>query len=247
MAKRIIFIHGFLENAGMWNYLIPHLSLKSYKVHTPEIPGHGRNTALPDELNAPAYCRNLLQQVDLQADDTAFIIGHSMGGYLASELVHMIPGQVRGLCLFHSKAGTDLPEKIHERKRAIAAAGENKELYVRTMITNIFYEKNRNRFSGEMESLIEDAKKLSKETIQGAQQVMIGRNDNVERLKHRSFPLYYYQGEFDNSVPSVITQDEMKLLPGAVGHLSHGAGHMGHIETQRDAIEFIQRILRADA
>jgi pimeloyl-ACP methyl ester carboxylesterase len=245
-SRHLILIHGFLEDASMWNHLLPHLSKKDYIISTPELPGHGHNEIIPAEKTAAAYCDAILQQLHLQPEDTALIIGHSMGGYLATTLVQQMPCKVRALCLFHSKAGADSPQKITDRRRAIEAARENKALYVRTMINGIYGEKNRTTCAPEIEKQIAYASGLTFETIEAAQLVMISRADNIESMKQRNFSLYYYLGDIDSSLPLEIMKQELDQLPGAVAHIAHDIGHMGHIERTREAADFIQRILRAE-
>lgn len=244
--KRLVFIHGFLEHAGMWNAIISGISKKNYVLNTPELPGHGKNLSIPERHHASVWCKNILEQLNLGADENVFIIGHSMGGYLASSLVEMIGHQVSGLCLFHSKAGADHEQKIEDRNRAIDAAKANKELYVRTMINGIFYEKTRTIHQPEIEKQISYAQQLSVESIVASQEVMISRPDQIEFLKRRNFPLFYFLGENDTSIPLDIIQNEIRNLPGALAHIEPGIGHMGHIEATKSAIAFIQRILHTD-
>ncbi len=244
--KRLVFIHGFLENATMWKTIVPHLSKSNYKLDFPELPGHGENSFLPEQKTAEAYCQNILDQLALNEDDRLFIIAHSMGGYLSASLAAMIPNQISALCLFHSKACADTDEKKAERRKAIEAATKNKDLYVRTMITNIFYEKNRERCRAEIEKLISEAQQLSVETIVSAQHVMIQRPDRIAAMQSRNFPLYYFLGDKDTSVSLKVVEKELEQLPGAVAHIARETGHMGHIENNREVVEFLQRIMRAD-
>jgi pimeloyl-ACP methyl ester carboxylesterase len=244
--KRLVFIHGFLENAGMWNAIISGISKRNYKLDTPELPGHGKNLQVPEQHHVSVWCKNILDQLDIHADERVFIIAHSMGGYLASSLVEMLGDQVSGLCLFHSKAGADHAQKIEDRKRAIDAAKSNKDLYVRTMINGIFYEKTRTIHQTEIEKQISYAQQLSVEAVVASQEVMISRPDQIGFLKRRNFPLFYFLGENDTSIPLDVIQNEIRNLPGALAHIEPGIGHMGHIEATKSAISFIQRILHTD-
>jgi len=244
--KRLVFIHGFLENASMWQPVVPRLSKKENGVSTPELPGHGKNLSLPKEISAKSYCHNILEQLDLEEEESVFIVAHSMGGYLSATLASMIPEKIRGLCFFHSKASADTQEKIADRERAIKAARENKELYVRTMLTSVFHPDNRTRCKDSLEKLIADAGKLSTEAVVAAQQVMISRPDQIATLQNRNFPLYYFLGDADPSLPLDIMKGELDQMPGAVAQIEPGIAHMGHLEHPQAAIDFIQRILRAD-
>jgi pimeloyl-ACP methyl ester carboxylesterase len=244
--KHIAFIHGFLESASMWQYILPHLSKSGYVIHLPELPGHGANNVLPTEQSAVTWCEDILQQINLPGRESLFIVAHSMGGYLAATLATMIPNHIRGLCFFQSKAGADNEEKITDRKRAILAAKENKNLYVRTMITNSFTPESRIRCKVQLEKMVVEAQQLELETIVAAQTVMINRPDRVNDMKLRNFPLYYFLGGRDPSLPMEVMNEELNQLPGAMTYVVQNIGHMGYVESNKEASEFLQRILRAD-
>lgn len=247
MAKqRLVLLHGFLESAAMWKYIVPRLSYRrNFNLSIPELPGHGNNTFLPNELTMEAYCQNILDQLKLDDKEEVFIIGHSMGGYLAANLAAMMPQRVSGLCFFQSKAGKDSEEKITERKRAIEAARQNKSLYVRTMLTNCVLEANRDRLREDLEQTIAEANKLSFDAINAAQTVMIGRPCNIDVLKNRRFPLYYFLSHLDPSLPSEVLDKELAQLPGAVAYHASNTAHFGYMESNREAVDFIKRIIMA--
>ncbi|HEY8403244.1 MAG TPA: alpha/beta hydrolase [Flavobacteriales bacterium] len=247
MAKqRLVLIHGFLESAAMWKYIVPRLSYRrNFNLSIPELPGHGNNAFLPKEFTMEAYCQNILEQLKLNDKEEMFIIGHSMGGYIGAHLAAMMPKRVSGLCFFQSRAGNDSDEKIQERKRAIEAARQNKSLYVRTMLTNCVLEANRDRLREELEHMIAEAGKMSFESISGAQQAMILRNDNVELLKDRKFPLYYFLSPQDTALPMDIMEKELAELPGAVAYYATNCAHFGYMEANREAVDFIKRIIMA--
>jgi pimeloyl-ACP methyl ester carboxylesterase len=247
MAKKhLVFLHGFLEDHTMWKPLLPMLSLRNYHVHFPTLPGHSDEQPLAPSSSTSDYVDAVLSQLPISPDNKVFVIGHSMGGYLASHVVQRIHAQVCGLLLFHSKAGADSEEKINDRKRAIAAAQENKNLYVRGMITGCYAPSLREQLQTEMEAHIAFAQTLSAETIAASQQFMIQREDALDFMKHRHFPLYYFLGKKDASIPLEVAQAELAQLPGAMAHVSEDAAHMGHLESTREAADFIQRILRAE-
>lgn len=246
--KRLVLIHGFLENASMWQYIVPRLSYRrNFNLSIPELPGHANNAFIPNEHTAEAYCKNILDQLKLKPNEEMFIIGHSMGGYLAANLAAMMPHRISGLCFFQSKAGADSEEKKTERRRAIEAARQNKSLYVRTMLTSCVLERNRERLREDMERTIADAEKLSFEAIEAAQEVMIARPDNVEILKDRKFPLYYFLSEQDLSLPIDVLNREMEQLPGAVSYIASNTAHFGYMEANNEAVSFVKRIIMADS
>ncbi len=166
-----------------------------------------------------------------------------MGGYLASTLVRMIPHRIHALGFFHSKAGADGTEKIEDRKRAISAAAHNKDLYLATMLQNTLAEENRPLFQQELSAMIEQAKiDITAECIEAAQEVMIERPDNVDFLSRVPFPIYYFLGKKDKSIPFDLMRAELNALPEAKVHISETAGHMGHIECKQESIDWLKSV-----
>ena len=244
MKLRLVLLHGFLEDRSMWEPLIALLSLRGVQVDTPELPGHGDRRALPAELSAETYADDVMSQLHLADDEQFFLIGHSMGGYIASSIAALYPQRIAGMLLFHSKAGADDALKKADRQRAIEAVQQNKALYVRTMITNTFHPDNRERLKNRIDKLVERALLMDTEAIVAAQRVMIDRPDRVHDMQQRAFPLFYYLGADDTSIPLYVALQEIQQLPGAMYHITSEAAHMGQWESAQDAAQFIQRIIR---
>jgi len=243
--KHLALIHGFLETPSMWQQVLGHISKKDFVIHTPSIPGHGDNLALPSELTAKSYAQNLWQQMNIPDDEEVFIIGHSMGGYLASSIAASRASGIAGLCLFHSKCGEDTTQKKEDRKRSIKAITENKSLYVRTMINSLFHTSKATGLADVIQKHIMDAMLISEEAMVAAQTVMMDRPDHILTMQNRHFPLFYFLGDRDSSLPIEMMKEELAQLPGAVSHVAAETGHMGHYESNKETGIFLQRVILA--
>jgi len=245
VSRRLVLIHGFTERPSMWDALVSELNNPRIAVSTPSIPGHGEHPDLLNACTAKAYCEALLKQIP---DDNLpwIVIGHSMGGYLASSLVKMVPHRIHALGFFHSKAGADNASKIDDRKRAMAAASKSKDLYLATMLRNTLAEGNVAQFLHELNDMIEAAQHdITSDCIVAAHSVMIERPDNVEHLKNVGFPIYYFLGAEDKSIPYEQIKTELASLPKAHVQIIEHAGHMGQIECKADAVEWIRSLCMA--
>ena len=241
-TRRLVLIHGFTERPSMWDDLIVDLHDETITISTPSIPGHGNLRAIPSERTAKAYCAAIIKQIP---DDSLpwIVVGHSMGGYLASSLVAMMPNRIAALGFFHSKAGADNAQKKEDRRRAISAAAQNKDLYLDTMLRNTLAEKNLDLHRNELQSMIESAKTdITPECIAASHEVMIERPDNIDFLATARFPIYYFLGSDDKSIPYEQITSEIEAIPNAIVQLERHVGHMGHIECREAAADWLFKV-----
>ncbi len=244
--KHIVFIHGFLENASMWKHVLGHLSKKEFAIHTVELAGHGTRGLLNTNATMADFAKDIYQQIEKKKGEKTMLIGHSMGGYAALELCKLLGHDVSSLCMFHSTARADSIEKKEARDRAIEAVKKNKSLYTRTMISSLFSEKNKTNLRSQIEKNIVVANAIETAAIINSLNAMRNRNDHLNWLLQRSFPLYYFLGDEDARLPLTEMHEELNQLPGAVSEIIPNIGHMGHLECLKQASSFIQRVIRAD-
>ena len=243
--KHLILIHGFLEDASMWNVLPPKTLSRNIQIHTPELAGHGNRLAL-NHADIPAFAKDIVNQLTIASEDTAVVVGHSMGGYVAIEVMKLLKASARALCLMHSTAREDTEIKKADRLRAIEAVTHNKTLYTRTMITSLFHEKKRELLRDAIENNIAIANRMEVEAITSAITAMRNRPDQLGNLRDRSYPLYYFLGDGDSRLPLDEMNEEMRQLPGCVAEIAEKTGHMGHLECPGAVALFLQRIVRAE-
>lgn len=232
----VLLIHGFLETEAMWKFLLPAL------------PGGVSHTcvSLPaSEPGAPlmAGIAEAASEICSRLEGKWLVIGHSMGGYVAAEIAHQQPHRVEGLCMLHSTATADSPERQRDRLRAIEALYAGKHRYVRTMINSLFHDPA--LALAAREEMIDHAVSLDEAQVASCIQAMMRRHDHVATLAARAFPLYYFLGTADSRLPVTMMQEELSRLPGAVAHFADGCGHMGHLECPGEVIAFVRRVLMA--
>jgi pimeloyl-ACP methyl ester carboxylesterase len=243
MSIRVIFIHGFLEGPSMWREIIADLALSESEYQCVSLPGHGVRHDFPNEISMEGYVSYVLDQIHLEGVDRLALVGHSMGGYVASSMAARLDGVLHELCLFQSKAGSDNPEKKEERQRAIAIAEENRLLYIRTMLRGIFHPETLHRFEGAYEALVSEALSLPEKTIANSQYVMMSRPDQIEALRKRSFRISYFLGEDDRSIPLSTALDEAATLRAEHVVTCPGMAHVGHLEKKQEAVSFLLSLI----
>ncbi len=109
----ILFVHGL---GGCWeNWLenIPHFS-RSHRVVALDLPGFGASPMPKWEISMPAYGRMLAEFCEkLGLDQETTVVGNSMGGFIATELVIEHPDRFSRLVLV-SAAGITFARMRHE-------------------------------------------------------------------------------------------------------------------------------------
>jgi pimeloyl-ACP methyl ester carboxylesterase len=100
------------------------------------------------------------------------------------------------------------------------------------------------RCAAELSGMIADAQQdISSACIEAAHTVMIQRPDNVEHLRHVSYPVYYFLGRNDKSIPLEQLTDELNALSNARITIVENTGHMGQVEAPQEALMWLKELI----
>ena len=117
MAERLLFIHGFGCDSRFWKPQIEAFNVGSYEVVAPDLPFHGGRRPHPPgpplpsgEGGAAATVAEVEKSleglarwvVEEYGDRPSVLIGHSLGGMIALQVVRERPELVRGIVLVDS-------------------------------------------------------------------------------------------------------------------------------------------------
>ncbi len=122
-APRVLALHGWLDNAASFLPLAPFLG--GIELVAIDMPGHGRSAHLPAgaDYSFAGALTNLLDVADALGWDRFGLLGHSMGGAIASLLAAACPERVTRLLAIEA-IGTlaETPEQTVPRLREALAA-----------------------------------------------------------------------------------------------------------------------------
>ena len=93
-GKVIIGLHGYLDNAESLRLLAPYL--QSHRFVAIDLAGHGRSShrAQGAHYNQADYLQDLYALIESQKWDDVILLGHSLGGILASLFAALFPEKV---------------------------------------------------------------------------------------------------------------------------------------------------------
>jgi pimeloyl-ACP methyl ester carboxylesterase len=239
----VVLLHGFLENAGMWQPLVPSLE-KKYRVIAIDLLGHGQTPPL-------GYVQTMEDQADMVHAvlhelriRKAVLAGHSMGGYVALAFAEMFPEMIKGLALINSTSRADSNERKANRDRAIVAVKQNCCAFVSMSIANLFSKENREKFSAEIEAVKKEAMKTPLQGIVASLEGMKIRKDREVLMHFGPYPIVLMLGRKDPVLP--YEENATQVAGTKTLLVSLPDGHMGPIENQsgveKELLDFIRSI-----
>ncbi|XP_067353390.1 serine hydrolase-like protein isoform X2 [Channa argus] len=111
-GRPVLCVHGWADNCGSFNTLIPLLP-KEYKYVAVDLAGHGWSSHRPPGVSYqfPSYVMDVLRVVDALQWSKFSIIGHSMGGNVAGLFSALYPEMIDALVLLDSSGFLPTDEK----------------------------------------------------------------------------------------------------------------------------------------
>lgn len=100
-GQPILFIHGLGSSGRDWEYQIDFFS-PSYRVVTYDVRGHGKSEKPRGPYSVPLFAADTVALIRALQIEPAHIVGISMGGMIAFELVVSAPELVRSLVIVNS-------------------------------------------------------------------------------------------------------------------------------------------------
>jgi len=225
----IVFLHGFCESQDVWNDFVMPLA-NQFQIITIDLPGHGRS-AVPDDFSMDAQAQQVHQTLLVLNVEKCLLVGHSMGGYVALAFAEKFPQLLRGLCLFHSSALPDTPEKKENRLKTIDFVQKHGvDKFMESFVAPLFAPSNREACQTAIEKMQTIGKATPQETIVGCLHAMRDRPDRTEVLKNAAFPVLFLAGKEDPAVPLEATLQQCHLPENSMTYFLGQVGHMGMFE-----------------
>lgn len=219
----VIFLHGFMENTSMWQHLIQRLPVQAICI---DLPGHGKSADFGHEpYSIQVMAQHVWQIIEENGWQQAQIVGHSMGGYVAIELMKAHP-EMEHIYLLHAHPWADSEVKKSDRNRVIQLVQDKAAMFIQEAIPNQFWQKER---ISEIEAYKREALRMTPTAIAHAAQAMRDRPDNSAFVVAYKDRFTFIQGRYDSLIPKMDVLNY--CLQNGINYieLSH-SGHMGQVE-----------------
>jgi len=114
----VVLLHGFMDAGGTWDLVAPHLVSAGYFVVAPDLRGFGLSDRVPrgGYYHFPDYVADLAQLVDALELKSFRLVGHSMGGTIASLYSGVCGDRIASLAIIEGVGPPDnIPEVAPDR------------------------------------------------------------------------------------------------------------------------------------
>jgi len=223
----LVFFHGFCEQLSLWDQVLPELN--NYRILSLDLPGFGLSNGFAFESlhEMGIEVEVLLKQLEIE---NPIVFGHSMGGYLAANMIHSQQLHPRALAMVHSVFSKDNHEKKQNRDKTIAFLNANPlTSFLKVFITGLFAPNNaaQSTFVDKAEQLVSNNNKRS---VIAALKAMRNRNDSYEWLETVDLPILIIAGREDTHVSLATSIKEASLCKRGSLIILDDCGHIGQFE-----------------
>ncbi|CAM3219046.1 alpha/beta fold hydrolase [Stackebrandtia soli] len=228
MPDPIVMLHPMGASGRIWRGPAGELR-RDYQVMTPDLPGHGANTAPFSIARATTEVVQILRGLDRPAH----LVGSSLGATVALEAALALPGRVQGL--FLSGAMVIAPRTTLAAQRAITAVIPLR-LAARFSLDMVdpAVDVDRDTFS-------DDIRRAGRRTQSRALRDL-ARSTVADRIPGIMAPTWVCCGDRDR-----LNMASARLLatriPGATMKLIHDAGHLWHLQRPRLCADLIREYI----
>ena len=219
--KEIFFISGLLSNESVWKYQIESLG------------GRAITKVVSPTEETP---QKMLDKILKEAPDRFVLIGHSMGGWLAMEVMRKAKDRVSSLCLLNTTARSDSPEKRNKRLELISRAqkGEFPSI-VRELVDNFVVVPSAKK---EVEKMFFE---VGVDAFIRQEKSMLSREEFESILPTISCPTLVIHAEKDKLFSLDDHQNIVNKIPNAKLEIVENSGHMSPLEMPDKVNSFLKK------
>jgi pimeloyl-ACP methyl ester carboxylesterase len=180
-----------------------------------------------------AIARRILQE----APPRFALAGHSMGGYIAFEIVRQAPERVMRLALLNTQAVPDTPEASERRRGQIARVQAGQYHDVLEGLFPGFVHPSRQQDAALRQLVLDMGDDVGPDAFIRQLTAIIARPDSRPTLSAIRCPTLVLSGDQDNAIPSSQSEDMAGEIAGATLALLRDCGHLSQAERPQATAE----------
>jgi len=217
-GPRLILLHGFLANSSLWETTKQELT-KLFTVCSIDLFGHG-NSANYTQFNSLTDVAKAI----LENYNEGFIVGHSMGGYIALELIE-IGFNPLGIVLCNSTPYKDSDLKQKHRRQELDLIKKGKAQVLKTLFTH------KQTQDSNLNNLINSCANLVSNSIMETYiRAMYNRKEYTAYQKYTTIPKLIIRGEDEDEITESVFWEKIVI---------QNSGHYSFLEKPKETSNVI--------
>ena len=225
----IVLIPGLLASARMYAPQIPYL----WRVGPVTIADHTRD----DRMSAIA------QRILATAPGRFALVGLSMGGYIAFEMLRQAPQRIARVALLDTSARADAPEQSAMRRAQMTLASQGRLSEVLEQQLPRLMHRSRRNDTALREVFTVMAQEVGAEAFIRQQTAIMGRSDSRELLGSIRCPALVLVGDADELTPPERAAEIASGIPGARLVTNPDSGHVSTLVQPDEVTRALQEWL----
>jgi pimeloyl-ACP methyl ester carboxylesterase len=190
--------------------------------------------------NMGAIARRILAE----APPRFALAGHSMGGYIAFEIMRQAPDRVARLALINTQARPDTPEATARRRSQIVRAQAGEFRAILDELFSGFVHPSR-RDNADLRQLVYDmGDDLGVEAFVRQQTAIMGRPDSRPTLAWIKCPTLVLTGDEDNTIPNSLSVEMANGIHAAKLTILSHCGHLPQVEAPEASADALVEWMR---
>ncbi len=230
LAEPVVFIPGLTCTGTLFSSQIS--SLKERPVIIAETCGLSSIEAMANQLLE-------------HAPDKFALLGLSMGGYIAMEVIRQAPNRVTRLALMNTNARNDTPAQTQLRHSQMEIARKGGFHKIAALQYNQFVHPARHDDTALRRIVFDMADEIGAENFLRQQEAIIHRRDQRPHLTAIQCPTMIVAGEEDNLLPLDRCQEMHSAISKSMLHIIPDCGHLSTLEHPTHTCTLIRDWLNA--
>lgn len=223
----ILLVHAFPLSGAMWTAQV-HMLESHYQVIVPDLRGFGQSSVLTTPSTMPIMADDLYALLTHLRLQKVVVVGLSMGGYIAFELLRHYPRMVHALVLADTRATADPPEAQAAREtNAQIAETQGAAAIAELMLPRLLAPDADPEVVAQVREMILATAPAG---MAAALRGMAVRADATELLPYIRVPTLLIGGEQDVLTPPTVMQELQNAIDGSSLTLVPRAGHLPNLE-----------------
>lgn len=217
MTAPVVLVPGLQSTGNSWMPLLKNLC----NTHAISVPmGHQFDTTIT----------KMAQRVLDQSAAEFHLVGWSMGGYIALEMLRLAPNRLRSLTLISTTAAPESPASLTGRAEALNRARQHGIRAYQTFSMNRSIYDMHKMDPVRIDAMRDASQTLGVAALQAQTDAIIARADSRPVLAQSTLPVMIIAGTQDQVIPVQNAHEMSRLRPDARYHELSDCGHCPPLE-----------------